>query len=89
MYPALHSTIRDVLNSLLVLVLVSNQELGTGGPEECSQAKISQVKNIFHTWDNICVQCCKNCNLLLIYNTVHITDYFQFIFSRLPPDLSN
>ena len=24
---------------LLVLVLVSNQELGTGGPEECSQAK--------------------------------------------------
>jgi hypothetical protein len=27
-----------------------------------------------------------NCNLLLIYNTVHITDYFQFIFSMLPPD---
>jgi hypothetical protein len=35
-----------------VLVLVSNQELGTGGPEECSQAKISQVENIIHT----CVQ---------------------------------
>jgi hypothetical protein len=33
-----------------VLVLVSNQELGTGGPEECSQAKISQVENIIHTW---------------------------------------
>jgi hypothetical protein len=26
---------------------------------------------------------------LLIYNTVHITDYFQFIFSMLPPDFSN
>jgi hypothetical protein len=34
---------------LLVLVLVSNQELGTGGPEECSQAKISEVENIIHT----------------------------------------
>jgi hypothetical protein len=41
-----------------VLVLVSNQELGTGGPEECSQAKISQVENIIHTWDHICVHCC-------------------------------
>ena len=28
-------------------------------------------------------------NLLLIYNTVHITDYFQFIFSMLPQDFSN
>jgi hypothetical protein len=44
---------------LLVLVLVSNQELGTGGPEEYSQAKISQVENIIHTWDHISVQCCK------------------------------
>ena len=26
---------------------------------------------------------------MLIYNTVHITDYFQFIFSMLPPDFSN
>ena len=33
-----------------MLVLVSNQELGTGGPEESSQAKISQVENIIHTW---------------------------------------
>ena len=30
-----------------------------------------------------------HCNLLIIYNTVHITDYFQFIFSMLPPDFSN
>jgi hypothetical protein len=27
--------------------------------------------------------------LLLINNTVHITDYFQFIFSMLPPDFLN
>ena len=26
---------------------------------------------------------------MLIYNTVHITDYFQFIFSMLPPDFPN
>jgi hypothetical protein len=41
---------------LLVLVLVSNQVLGTGGPEDCSQATISQVENIIHTWDHICVR---------------------------------
>jgi hypothetical protein len=65
------------LLSFLVLVLVSNQELGTGGPEECSQAKNSQVENIIHTWDHIFVQCCKIasycqyiilCILLTIFN---------------------
>ena len=59
------------------------------GPEECSQDNISQVENIIHTWDHICVQCCKIAIYNTIYNTVHITDYFQFIFSMLPQDFSN
>jgi hypothetical protein len=37
-----------------VLVIVSNQELGTGGPEECAQAKISQVENIPHLGLYLC-----------------------------------
>ena len=32
---------------LLVLGLV--QSVGTSGPEECSQAKLSKVENIYHT----------------------------------------
>jgi hypothetical protein len=48
-----------ICEDLLTLVLVSNQKLGTGGPEESPQAKISQVENMIQTWEHICVQCCR------------------------------
>jgi hypothetical protein len=70
----------------MVLVLVSNQKLETGEPEELSQAKISQVENIIHTWDHICVLFCKIAIYCLYINIILCILLTIFM---LPPDFSN
>jgi hypothetical protein len=47
-----------------------------------------QILCSFYPIDHICVQFVK-VQFIANYNTVHITDYFQFVFSMLPPDFSN